>query len=255
MDRGEGLKDRLGDEVPVTEDSVAAGAGARVGAILARAERDARAARAAADGDAEATLSEAREEAERLIAAAERAAADVARDRAGELARIQASIAARAQSLVEGLEGSGLTRARLEALIDALGQAAERILAEAGGATGPVSGTAASVSDEKHDRTSDAGDPDAAATPGVAPGGQTPENTSTEGSDPSGPGDAPDVPEGAPMARKPRTRRSDARFAAVLLAVQGRDRGEVEAHLREEYGLEDGDPILDEVFGSGVTRA
>jgi hypothetical protein len=52
------------------------------------------------------------------------------------------------------------------------------------------------------------------------------------------------------MARQPvRTRERDARFAALLLAVQGRDRGDVEAHLRSEYGFADCEPILDDVFG------
>jgi hypothetical protein len=52
------------------------------------------------------------------------------------------------------------------------------------------------------------------------------------------------------MARRPRrSRERDARFAALLLAVQGRARHEVDAHLRTEYGFDDVEPILDEVFG------
>jgi hypothetical protein len=58
------------------------------------------------------------------------------------------------------------------------------------------------------------------------------------------------LPEGAPLVRRPRTRRSDVRFAAVLLAVQGQERDEVEHHLRNEYGAADCEPILDEVFGT-----
>jgi hypothetical protein len=64
------------------------------------------------------------------------------------------------------------------------------------------------------------------------------------------------LPDGAPMVRRPeRSRDRDARFSALLLALQGRDRGHVEKHLRSEYELDDCGPILDEVFGRADARA
>jgi hypothetical protein len=55
------------------------------------------------------------------------------------------------------------------------------------------------------------------------------------------------IPEGAPIARRPA--RSNARFAAVLMAIQGSDRAEVEARLAREHGLADAGELLDDVFG------
>jgi hypothetical protein len=65
-----------------------------------------------------------------------------------------------------------------------------------------------------------------------------------------------ELPEGAPLARKPeRSRDRDARFAALLMALQGRDRGDVEAHLRSKYDFKDCGAILDEVFGRADAHA
>src|SRR5205814_9485574 len=76
----------------------------------------------------------ARREADQVAEDARRAAEAAARARVGRISELRASIAARAGSLVEGLEGGELTAARLEELVDALGEAEERILAEVGGA-------------------------------------------------------------------------------------------------------------------------
>lgn len=65
-----------------------------------------------------------------------------------------------------------------------------------------------------------------------------------------------ELPPGAPLARKPlRSRDRDARFSALLMALQGRDRRDVEAHLRDKYDVDDCTPILDEVFGRADAHA
>jgi hypothetical protein len=43
-----------------------------------------------------------------------------------------------------------------------------------------------------------------------------------------------------------------ARLAAIEMAVAGRSRDEVEAHLRATYAVGDLDALLDDVFGAGV---
>ena len=60
------------------------------------------------------------------------------------------------------------------------------------------------------------------------------------------------LPEGAPMMRMPTRsgdREADARFAAMLMAVHGGERDDVAEHLRTEYGANDWDGLLNELFG------
>ena len=138
-----------------------------------------------------------------------------------EISRLRSSIAARANSLVDGLEGGELTKARLEELVAALGDAADGLLAEVGADAVPESGG------ERQ-----AADGNAAERPGPYEG---------------------ELPEGAPMARQPRVR--EARFAAVLMAIQGRERHDVEDHLSREFGVADCDQLLDDVFGRADATA
>ena len=44
-------------------------------------------------------------------------------------------------------------------------------------------------------------------------------------------------------------READARFAAMLMAVHGGERDDVAEHLRTEYGANDWDGLLNELFG------
>lgn len=297
MDRGEGQEHNLS-----SAEGVAAAASSRVGAILAEAERDGRAVNDAAERTAAETLRSAQQEVERSVAEVRESAREAARERVERLAALQAALTSRGPAVVDGLEGAGITRARLESLIEALEAAAERVMAEAE-AGEPASGTIASAGEggtapaaaEEHEASPDdsgegdepgepdvadagasSGEPDAeaahvdpvAAAEGLAQpvadavttdepesgsGDETPTEPGNAGGD--GSDDVPEryegpLPEGAPLARRPvRSRERDARFAALLLAVQGRDRVDVKAHLRAEYGFQDCDPILDEVFG------
>jgi hypothetical protein len=47
------------------------------------------------------------------------------------------------------------------------------------------------------------------------------------------------------------TRLDDARLVALQMAVAGRSRDEVSAHLRQAFDVRDPDPILDHVFAEG----
>jgi hypothetical protein len=213
-----------------TEDSVSAAASARVGEVLAKAEAEAVALREEAERQAESVENAARSDAERIAEDARLAVQAAARDRAHEISRLRSSIAARAGSLVDGLEGAELTRTRLEELVAALGDAADGLLEEVGV------------------------QPDQAENPGPAARDQGSDHAT--GADDVGGAVAYEgpIPEGAPMARRPKRARQ-ARFAAVLMAIQGRERDDVEDHLVREYGVADCDQLLDDVFGNADAKA
>src|SRR5213079_213167 len=111
---------------------VASEASARVAEVLERAEAWAREIRERAERSASETRRTALHEAEGIAAEARGAAEAAAVERVHQISELRASIAARAGSLVEGLEGGELTAARLEELVDALGEAADRILDDVG---------------------------------------------------------------------------------------------------------------------------
>src|SRR5256714_13197559 len=135
--------DREGPEAPAggagrpDDESVATGASARVGEVLSKAEARARSIRDEAERDAGALVGAARDDAARVTEDARRAAGAAARERAREISALRASIAARAGSLVSGLEGGELTAARLDELVAALGEAADRLLEEVAGDVAP----------------------------------------------------------------------------------------------------------------------
>src|SRR5215210_759915 len=116
------------------DPSVALDTKERVGEILERAEARAREIRERAERSAAETRRTARHEAEGIAKEARRAAATAARARVHRIKQLQASIGDRAEALVEGLDGGELTAARLEELVEALGEAADRVLAEVEGA-------------------------------------------------------------------------------------------------------------------------
>jgi F0F1-type ATP synthase membrane subunit b/b' len=224
---GEELPARPQAEGATAGESVAAETSARVGTVLGEAEAEANSIREAAEREARQVEDAASSEASGLAQAAHTAARAEARERAERVAELRASIAARATSLTEGLEGGELTRVRLEELVELLGEAERRILTEVAEGPGEVAGAAVAA----------------------APAPESPSPATTD--------DAPAafdglLPEGAPLMRMPARsgdREADARFAAVLIAVQGGERDEVAEHLRAEYGDDDWDGLLNEVFG------
>jgi cell division septum initiation protein DivIVA len=313
MDRGEHLKQDRSNAGAF--DGVAAGASARVGEILREAERHARDCDAEAERAALSTESAARADAERLFEDARAEALRVARERADHIAAIQAKLRTRGPAVLEGLEGSGATRARIEALIEALAASAGEVLAEAEaelptelgdidpdirGKDGPAAdepeeeaaaepaGAAADapavgpeaepdegadgapegprpIASLEHAAAAPNGDAVSSRVETAAPNGEAvasmvetalPNGAASANRDVNGAGstgplryDGP-LPEGAPLARRPRrSKERDARFNALLLALQGHDRAEVEERLCEDYDPDDCARILDEVFG------
>ena len=253
------------------DPGVASDITARVGDLLERAEARAREVREHAERSAREARRTARHEAEHIAQEARRAAAAAARERVREISELRASIAARAGTLVEGLEGGELTAARLEELVAALGEAADRVLEEVADADERAARPGAGES-------APADAPVAPAEPPLrVPSFRAPfparaatevfERQGANGTEPdrvgvaeqaateTGPAPISDpLPEGVPIARKPR-RRSNPRFAAVMMAIQGSDREEVAAFLAREHGLDDADELLDDVFGREVERS
>ncbi len=225
-------------------DSMAADTSARVAAILEEAEKDAAGVRDDAEREAESIAEAARREGAALMWEAHRAAQASARKRAERIAELRASIAARSGSLTEGLEGGEVTRLRLEELVATLGEVEEQIMREVAtpppGAEPPAVEADASA-DADADVDADAGDVPASAAP-AAPA----------------PGDEVELPEGAPMQRMPQRaaeRKDDARFMAVVMAIEGGERDEVEERLEARYGGNGWDELLDELFGRVDVRA
>jgi hypothetical protein len=230
------------------DQSVASDTSARVGDVLERAEARAREIREQADRSAAEVRRTARHEADGIAREARRAAAAAARQRVDQISELRASIAARAGSLVEGLEGGELTAARLQELVRALGQAADRVMEEVveHGAA-PAAGRRAT---EPEPDSAEAGPPGLFAR--TEPAAVEPDTDAPVDQPLSEPISDP-LPDGAPIAKRPR--RSSARFTAVLLAIQGMDRQAVAERLAREHGLDDADELLDDVFGRADARA
>jgi HPt (histidine-containing phosphotransfer) domain-containing protein len=249
------------------DSSVASNTKERVGEILERAEARAREIRERADRSAAESRRTARHEAQGIAQEARRAAATAARARVHRIKQLQASIADRAGALLEGLDGGDLTAARLEELVEALGEAADRVLAEvedAHDAGGSPPRQPAAHETAAPDGGAVAPRPFGAAGPGPLLGEGKPLPRARPAASrrapfpraepvPGPPRIEDPLPEGAPMVRKPK--RSNPRLTAVMMAIQGSSRQDVAEHLAREHDLEDSDELLDEVFGRADARA
>jgi hypothetical protein len=235
--------------------SVASDTSTRVGDGLERAEARAREIREQADRSAAELRRAARHEAEGIAKEARRAAEAAAHRRVQEISELRASIAARAGSLVEGLEGGELTAARLAELVAALGDAAERVMAEVSNAAAtPDSPTVVTVAGNGAEPAPDAPPPGLFERTEAASANGEPAAARPEPSRPRPDPIVDPLPEGAPIAKRPR-RGSSARYTAVVMAIQGSDRDEVAARLAEKHGIEDAEELLDDVFGRADARA
>lgn len=210
------------------EESVSGELGERVRALVAAAEGMAAAVRSDADSYAEVTRREADTEAERRLREASEQADALLADR---LARIS--------ELSDGI----LERA--EAVARALGEAAAQMTAE----LGQVRGQRPEIS---------APEPEPAPSDLIPPASDPePEHPMADQVRPlRPPSERPPPPlRSVARAHVPRsaaeTRLEDARLVALQMAVAGRTRDEVSAHLRAAFEVEDPEPILDHVFAEG----
>jgi len=225
----------LSDESAVGGDeSVSGELGERVRALVAAAESMAAAVRSDADQYAAERRREADEEAQRRLREASEQADALLAERLSRISDLSDRIMERAEAVLERLESAEEVRARLTELTRALGDTAERIAAELGGVAGGGSRVAEPEPEPEH--------PMAEQVRPLRP-----------------PSEQPRPLRPVPPAHVPRddpdTRLEDARLVALQMAVAGRTRDEVGAHLRQAFDVRDPDPILDHVFAEGFPPA
>jgi hypothetical protein len=211
------------------EESVSGELGERVRALVAAAEGMAAAVRSDADNYAAERRREADIEAERRLREASEQADALLAERLARISDLSDRIMERAEAVLERLESAEEVRAQLVGLTRALGDTAERIAAEIG--------------EERtaHSAQRTEPEPEHPMADEVRP-----LRPPSEQSRPLRPVPASHVPHDDPD-----TRLEDARLVALQMAVAGRSRDEVSAHLRQAFDVRDPDPILDHVFAEG----
>lgn len=224
------------------EESVSGELGERVRALVAAAEGMAAAVRSDADSYALTRRREADAEAERRLREASEQADALLAERLSRISELSDRILERAEAVLERLESAEEVRAQLEGLTRALGDTAERVMRE----LGEVAGRRSQVAGLEPER---AGEPEA----------DEEEHPMAEQVRPLRP---PSERERSPRPLRPVApahvprddgdkRLDDARLVALQMAVAGRTRDEVGAHLRAAFDVGDPDAILDHVFAEG----
>jgi hypothetical protein len=219
----------------------------RVRAVLSSAEAAASALRHEAEQDAQMRRRAIEDEARHLLDDARRDAEAFLAERQKRIAELSDSILERSEQVLARLERAEEVRRQLVEVVDALGQTAAQLAADAG--LGEASAATAPSAPEP---------PVAETEPVTEPEPAEPEITLEAVPVAEPEPAAAEMPEEEPAAA-PRGDGFDededlaARLVALQMAVAGANRGEVEAHLRVNFALgDDPDRILDDVFGRGT---
>jgi hypothetical protein len=195
------------------DDPVSTELGERVRAIVAAAESMAGAMREDAEQYAEARRREADEEAARRLREAREHADRLVQERLLRMSELSDSIVARAEGVLDRLGEAEEVRRQLDDLVRSLGETANRVSSEVTGG------------EEQHPMADQVR--------------------------PLPPPDQPRPPL-RPVESPPQAERDEhmenARLVALQMAVAGRSREEVAAHLREAFSVEEPEPILDQIF-------
>ncbi|HEY1594126.1 MAG TPA: hypothetical protein VGF74_01920 [Thermoleophilaceae bacterium] len=224
------------------DESVSGELGERVRALVAAAEGMAAAVRSDADSYAETRRREADEEAARRLREASEQADALLAERLSRISHLSDGILERAEAVLDRLDQADEVRGQLEALTSALGDTAQRIAREL---------------DEEELHAPARSEPRPAPPTLVE---HEEEHPMAEQVRPLRP---PAEREQSPRPLRPvapahvprddgETRLDDARLVALQMAVAGRTRDEVGAHLRTAFDVGDPDPILDHVFVEGI---
>ena len=225
------------------EESVSGELGERVRALVAAAEGMAAAVRSDADNYALTRRREADAEAERRLREASEQADALLAERLTRISDLSDRILERAEAVLERLESAEEVRAQLVGLTRALGDTAERLGRELGEEA--------------------IGHRPQATESGPEPEREEEEHPMAEQVRPLRP---PSERDRVPRALRPvapahvprddpDTRLDDARLVALQMAVAGRTRDEVAAHLRTAFDVGNPDAILDNVFAEGLPPA
>jgi hypothetical protein len=209
-------------------------------AVRSDADQYAQTRRREADEEAERRLREASEQADALLA-----------ERLNRISILSDSILERAEAVLDRLDKAEEVRGQLEQLTVALGDTAQRIARELG-----------------EEGTGDRAQGEAPRPPTLVPSEETDNGDGDDDDEPHPMADSvrplrppaeqdrsrPLRPVGpAHMPRdEAQTRLDDARLVALQMAVAGRTRDEVGAHLRTAFDVGDPDAILDHVFVEGI---
>jgi multidrug efflux pump subunit AcrA (membrane-fusion protein) len=191
-------------------------------AVRSDADQYAAERRREADAEAERRLREASEQADALLA-----------ERLSRISDLSDRIMERAEAVLDRLESAEQVRGQLIELTRALGDTAERIAGEVRG------------------ERSEVREPEPESEPEHPMADQVrPLRPPSEQVRPLRP-----VPPAHVPREDPDTRLDDARLVALQMAVAGRTRDEVGAHLRQAFDVRNPDPILDHVFAEGFPPA
>jgi hypothetical protein len=225
------------------EEHVSGELAERVRALVAAAEGMAAAVRSDADGYAQSRRREADIEAERRLREASEQADALLAERLSRISDLSDRILERADAVLDRLDQAEEVRGQLDALTRALGETAERVARELGETTSLRPGEPPAVPVLVEDEDEDEEHPMAEEVRPLRP----PAERGPRPLRPVGPGHVP--------RDEPDTRLDDARLVALQMAVAGRTRDEVRAHLRSAFDVADPDPILDHVFAQGFPPA
>ena len=196
--------------------------------------------RSDADAYAENRRREADEEARRRLHEASEQADALIAERLSRIARLSDRIIERADAVLDRLDQADEVRGQLQALAQALGDTARRMVGEldeeARGQRPEAIGAEleAELADEEEHPMADE------VRPLQPPGGPERQRRFLRPVPPADePGEAAD------------SRLEDARLVALQMAVAGRSRDEVADHLKTAFDVDDPEPILDHVFAEG----
>jgi hypothetical protein len=200
------------------DEPVSTELGERVRAIVAAAESMASAMKEDAEQYAAAKRREVDEEAERRLRDARERADRLVQERVLRMSELSDSIVARSEAVLGRLGQTEEVRRQLDELVRSLGQAAQQLSDELG---------------EEHPMADQ-------VRPMPPPGEPRPALRPVES--PKEPGERDE-------------RLENARLVALQMAVAGRSREEIAAHLREEFSIEEPEPILEKIFAEDLPGA
>jgi hypothetical protein len=191
------------------DESVSSELGERVRAIVAAAEGMASAMKVDADQYAEARRREIDEEADRRLREARERADRLVQERVMRMSELSDAIVARAEAVLDRLGQAEEVRRQLDELVGSLGQAAKQVTDEVG---------------DEHPMADQ-------VRPMSPPGEERPALRQVE----------------SPPAERDE-QLENARLVALQMAVAGRSREDVAAHLREAFSVEEPEAILEQIF-------
>ena len=271
------VDERDQESLPGGTHELASEVSERVRSVISAAEAAGNAVRHEAEQAAQRRRRIAEEEATRIVEDATRDADAYLEERRRRIAELSDTVVERAEKIVAKLDRAEDVRKQLQGLADALGESAEELavdlrnqvppvaprpaegVAPPGEATGleaavgpeAVAEAGATEIAEPLDEQAPPAEPEPPGSPAAAPPEASVEAAPevvplTEAATATEPLEQPAGDE----RREPDDQLS-ARLVALQMAVAGGNRGDVEVHIRQTFGIDDPSAILDDVFGPG----